>query len=194
MMAVTDYFKDPRFSLRTLLMDISQDRDALRFMESYHRTPQRSPRLTRMFIRKMISHYWENSSPCALDVVEDENIIVDERGEIKLIDLGSAAYVSKGPFDVFVSTVDYAAPEILEGMPYTGPPQDIWALGILLFTVVYRETPFRDVDEIMAANIQVPYDMSVECTNLIHLLLRRNLETRPTAEKVLSHPWISRST
>ena len=126
--------------------------------------------------------------------IKDENIIVDERGEIKLIDLGSAAYVSKGPFDVFVSTVDYAAPEILEGMPYTGPPQDIWALGILLFTVVYRETPFRDVDEIMAANIQVPYDMSVECTNLIHLLLRRNLETRPTAEEVLSHPWISRST
>lgn len=125
--------------------------------------------------------------------IKDENVIVDERGQIKLIDLGSAAYVSKGPFDVFVGTVDYAAPEILEGTPYAGPPQDVWALGILLFTVIYRETPFRDVDEIMMANIQVPYDISVECTRLIHSVLVRDLEARPTAKEMSQHQWLQNS-
>lgn len=72
MMAVTDFVKDPRLTMnnvRTLFMEISQDRDTLRFVGGYHRTPQRIAQLRRMSIRKMMSRYWENSSPFALDLV-----------------------------------------------------------------------------------------------------------------------------
>lgn len=74
--------------------------------------------------------------------IKDENVIVDSNGFVKIIDFGSAAYVKSGPFDVFVGTIDYAAPEVLGGEPYEGKPQDIWAIGVLLYTIIFKENPF----------------------------------------------------
>lgn len=40
---------------------------------------------------------------------------------------------------------DYAAPEVLQGKAYGGKEQDVWALGILLYTIVYKENPFYNI-------------------------------------------------
>lgn len=42
---------------------------------------------------------------------------------------------------------DYAAPEVLQGKAYGGKEQDVWALGILLYTIVYKENPFYNIGE-----------------------------------------------
>lgn len=42
-------------------------------------------------------------------------------------------------------TTDYAAPEVLQGKAYGGKEQDVWALGILLYTIVYKENPFYNI-------------------------------------------------
>lgn len=93
--------------------------------------------------------------------IKDENILLDDTGCVHLIDFGSAAYFRKGrTFDTFGGTLDYCAPEILKGMPYEGPPQDIWSLGTLLYTLIYRENPFYNVDEIMEHDLRIPFIMS----------------------------------
>ena len=40
---------------------------------------------------------------------------------------------------------DYAAPEVLQGKSYKGREQDVWALGVLLYTICYKENPFYNV-------------------------------------------------
>lgn len=40
---------------------------------------------------------------------------------------------------------DYAAPEVLQGKSYRGKEQDVWALGVLLYTICYKENPFYNV-------------------------------------------------
>ncbi|TPX17374.1 uncharacterized protein E0L32_012160 [Thyridium curvatum] len=121
--------------------------------------------------------------------IKDENVILDGEGVIKLIDFGSAAYIKSGPFDVFVGTIDYAAPEVLNGKPYGGKEQDVWALGILLYTIIYKENPFYSIDEIMDRDLRIPYIISEESIDLIRNMLNRNVEERYDITQVINHPW-----
>ncbi|KAF9690992.1 hypothetical protein EKO04_010989 [Ascochyta lentis] len=121
--------------------------------------------------------------------IKDENVVLDGEGNIKLIDFGSAAYIKSGPFDVFVGTIDYAAPEVLAGRAYRGKEQDVWALGILLYTIIYKENPFYSIDEIMDHDLRVPWVMSEESIDLVRLMLDRDVEKRITISQVLEHPW-----
>ncbi|KAI1338024.1 hypothetical protein F5Y15DRAFT_425417 [Xylariaceae sp. FL0016] len=121
--------------------------------------------------------------------IKDENVILDGEGNIKLIDFGSAAYIKSGPFDVFVGTIDYAAPEVLAGKPYGGKEQDVWALGILLYTIIYKENPFYSIDEIMDRDLRVPYTISDESINLVRCMLNRDVSQRYDIDQVLAHPW-----
>ena len=51
--------------------------------------------------------------------IKDENIIVDRRFNIKLIDFGSAIYMEEGKlFNTFCGTVEYCSPEVLLGNWY----------------------------------------------------------------------------
>lgn len=144
--------------------------------------------------------------------IKDENVILDGEGKIKLIDFGSAAYIKNGPFDVFVGTIgkihstfdtcsklkekkkrstDYAAPEVLQGKSYRGKEQDIWALGILLYTIVYKENPFYNIDEILDHPLRVPFiPFSEDCIDLIRGMLDRDVDNRLTIGEVMEHPWM----
>lgn len=124
--------------------------------------------------------------------IKDENIIIDSKGYIKIIDFGSATYVRNGPFDVFVGTIDYAAPEVLSGNPYEGKPQDIWAIGILLYTIIYKENPFYNIDEIIEGNVTFENETSVNpnCLNLIKTMLTKSVPKRPKIDAVMNDPWL----
>ncbi|KAL8937716.1 MAG: hypothetical protein Q9216_004286 [Gyalolechia sp. 2 TL-2023] len=121
--------------------------------------------------------------------IKDENIILDGENKVKLIDFGSAAYIKNGPFDVFVGTIDYAAPEVLQGKSYRGKEQDVWALGILLYTLVYKENPFYSIDEIMDHELRIPWIMSEPSIDLIKAMLNRDVDQRLTITQVMEHRW-----
>lgn len=139
-------------------------------------------------VAKAIHHLHTKAKVVHRDI-KDENVVLDGEGHIKLIDFGSAAYIKSGPFDVFVGTIDYAAPEVLAGKPYGGREQDVWALGILLYTIIYKENPFYSIDEIMDRDLRVPYTISGESINLIRCMLNRDVAQRYDIEQVLQHPW-----
>ncbi|KAJ2898707.1 serine/threonine protein kinase [Zalerion maritima] len=85
--------------------------------------------------------------------------------------------------------IDYAAPEVLTGTQYDGRAQDVWALGILLYTIIYKENPFYSIDEIMDHDLRVPWKLSDDSVDLIRHMLLRPIEQRYTIEQVLDHAW-----
>ena len=89
---------------------------------------------------------------------------------------------------------DYAAPEVLAGKPYRGKEQDVWALGILLYTIIYKENPFYSIDEIMDQDLRVPFIMSEDSIDLIRLMLNRDVDRRIGIEQVVEHPWCKSET
>lgn len=57
------------------------------------------------------------------------------------------------------------------------------------YSIQYKENPFYSVDEIMDGELRVPFVMSENAIDLIRFMLDRNVETRPTIEQILDHPW-----
>lgn len=73
-----------------------------------------------------------------------ENILIDESGLVKLIDFGFSICIPKDKLlNIFCGTPSYMAPEIVSKKDYKGIHTDIWALGILLFTLLCGHFPFR---------------------------------------------------
>ena len=97
-----------------------------------------------------------------------------------------------GPFDVFVGTIDYAAPEVLGGSVYDGKPQDIWAIGILLYTIIFKENPFYNIDEIMDGELRFndAGNTSEACIKLIKKILNRSIVDRPCVDEIYNDEWL----
>ncbi|XP_074869956.1 ribosomal protein S6 kinase-related protein isoform X2 [Carettochelys insculpta] len=67
--------------------------------------------------------------------VKMENILLDERGHLKLTDFGLSRQLGRGQrARTICGTLQYMAPEVLSGGPYSHAA-DWWSLGVLLFTL-----------------------------------------------------------
>ncbi|XP_048664898.1 PAS domain-containing serine/threonine-protein kinase isoform X1 [Marmota marmota marmota] len=124
--------------------------------------------------------------------IKDENIVIAEDFTIKLIDFGSAAYLERGKlFYTFCGTIEYCAPEVLMGNPYRGPELEMWSLGVTLYTLVFEENPFCEVEETMEAAIHPPRPVSQALMSLVSGLLQPAPERRTTLEKLVMDPWLT---
>ncbi|XP_017716166.1 PREDICTED: PAS domain-containing serine/threonine-protein kinase isoform X2 [Rhinopithecus bieti] len=124
--------------------------------------------------------------------IKDENIVIAEDFTIKLIDFGSAAYLERGKlFYTFCGTIEYCAPEVLMGNPYRGPELEMWSLGVTLYTLVFEENPFCELEETVEAAIHPPYLVSKELMSLVSGLLQPVPEKRTTLEKLVTDPWVT---
>jgi len=55
-----------------------------------------------------------------------------------------------------------------------------------------KESPFYSIDEIMDADLRLPFVESDESIHLITNMLDRDVSQRYGTEEVLDHPWLQR--
>lgn len=103
----------------------------------------------------------------------------------------------------FVGTEEYIAPEIITGAGHSSAI-DWWALGILLYEMLYGRTPFRGKNRqktfanILYKDLTFPSSIpvSLEGRKLIHGLLQRDpanrLGSKTGANEIKRHPFFSR--
>lgn len=97
-----------------------------------------------------------------------ENILLDETKTVaKLIDFGfSTCIPHERKVKIFCGTPSYMAPEIVSKSEYSGPPADIWALGVLLFALLCGKFPFKGQNDkelyenIKRQELQIPDHVS----------------------------------
>ena len=95
-----------------------------------------------------------------------EYVLLSDHLDIKISDFGLGRLVrpDTGLLDTFCGTPMYASPELVKGIRYEGPPADIWALGVILYSMVAGKPPYvagKDgfnslYDKICAARYKCP--------------------------------------
>ncbi|WP_167355709.1 serine/threonine-protein kinase, partial [Streptomyces atriruber] len=122
--------------------------------------------------------------------VKPGNVLLSDDRRILLTDFGIAAI--EGDSTVtrtgeVVGSVDYLAPERVSGSN-PGPASDLWALGATLYTAVEGISPFRRTSPLGTMQAVVteepaPPEHAGVLAPVIGALLRKDPETRPTAEE-----------
>ncbi len=68
-----------------------------------------------------------------------ENILLDTHNSLKVTDFGFARQLMPEDHSkTFCGSAAYAAPEILQGIPYKGTSYDIWSIGVILYIMVMK--------------------------------------------------------
>jgi len=70
-----------------------------------------------------------------------ENVLLDVDNNVKLTDFGfSRPQTADQLSRTYCGSAAYAAPEVLQGIPYHGSAYDVWSLGVILYIMVRRPT------------------------------------------------------
>uniref|UniRef100_A0A3B4BCC5 Mitogen-activated protein kinase kinase kinase kinase n=1 Tax=Periophthalmus magnuspinnatus TaxID=409849 RepID=A0A3B4BCC5_9GOBI len=150
-------------------------------------------------------YYLHNKGKMHRDI-KGANILLTDNGYVKLADFGVSAQITAtlAKRKSFIGTPYWMAPEVAAVERKGGYNQlcDIWAVGITAIELAELQPPMFDLHPMRAlflmtkSNFQPPkLKDKIKWTNNFHhfvkLALTKNPKKRPTAEKLLQHPFVS---
>lgn len=147
--------------------------------------------------------------------LKSENFMVDDNFQIKLCDFGFSSKISsKQQLSTPCGTHYYKAPELWgSNLAYDGIKVDIFALGIILFTINFGFLPFNSAQNrhinyrklrqkqysefwknIFSNSMCSLKTISNEFKDLFQKMTMHDSCNRPDIKEILNHPWFSLDT
>lgn len=124
-----------------IIMDYYKRGDLFNLMMNEHTSYQLLSKLFAQVVSAVM--YLHNKEIAHLDI-KPENIFIDDQLNAKLADFGccETPQSRKRPFFTR-GTLIYAAPEIFNHTLSDNRPADVWALGVILYSMTTRYLPWR---------------------------------------------------
>jgi len=132
--------------------------------------------------------------------LKPENLVLDENGYCRVVDLGLTKRCNNGKTWTMCGTPDYLAPEIITGKGHDWGV-DYWAFGVLLYELCYGMPPFHDANpmntaqNVMNGSYSIPPHFSRLLVDLVSQLLtcqsKRLGRTKGGVRNIRKHPWFS---
>eukprot|EP01064_Diplonema_japonicum_P000117 TRINITY_DN10076_c0_g5_i2.p1 TRINITY_DN10076_c0_g5~~TRINITY_DN10076_c0_g5_i2.p1 ORF type:complete len:534 (+),score=104.00 TRINITY_DN10076_c0_g5_i2:54-1604(+) len=140
--------------------------------------------------------------------IKPDNILVNRKGEVRLIDFGVAKSISSTPdrHTFAVGNLHYMAPEMMNPN-YDGKystPVDLWSVGMIIFHMIAGRYPMPYSEHTLCQKIMTfdwnnpsdwkkPATASEDVLDFIEKLLSTDPDARVTAEEALRHPFLIHS-
>lgn len=130
-----------------------------------------------------------------------ENILLDTNNNVKVSDFGFARYLGDDELSrTFCGSAAYAAPEILQGIPYSGPAYDVWSMGVILYIMVCGSMPYDDSNIKKMIKVQTEEKvgfsrskkLSADAKDLIWAMLEAEVKSRVTIPKIQVSAWLKK--
>ncbi|KRZ71189.1 Calcium/calmodulin-dependent protein kinase kinase 1, partial [Trichinella papuae] len=136
--------------------------------------------------------------------LKPSNMLLSDNGYVKITDFGVSREFTG--LDAFLTgtagTPAFMAPESLtedEDHFYSGRAQDIWSLGVTLFSLVYGDVPFKApysiilYKKIRTEPLCFPEKPEVNDSlkDLLIKILQKEPEKRYTLSQIKEHPWVT---
>ncbi|KAI8973320.1 kinase-like domain-containing protein [Mycotypha africana] len=122
--------------------------------------------------------------------IKAENVLVSQKGEIKLADFGHAGLIGQ-PELAFRGTPRFIAPEVADETKYWDKSADLWSLGIMMIELIDGSAPKVDPDidpnnietlmQAHASIITAPQPVNPSVTLKYKTAMNQILQIRPTA-------------
>ncbi len=185
----------------SIIMKLAKNGDLLDYINS---RPLMTEDDARKIFKQLVSAMeFAHSKGVAHRDLKLDNILLDKDGSGRLkafvADWGFATYFnpSDRALNDAIGSLPYASPELLLGKRYFGPEIDVWALGVILFTMVAGRLPFGpDGQQSTRANIsacrwEAPAHLSTSLRELLRGMLHPNADARLSVFDVAASTWLS---
>ena len=159
------------------------------------------------------------------DIKAENCLLTRDGSSTKLCDFGlSHAYTNQDTLRTNgIGTIIYQSPEILRIRPakgpsarrqhrYAGRPADVWALGVLLFRMVYNILPFfsescpaikwlilfkrldfAGLSKQTEAAAALDDSDAAQLQDLLSHMIRKDPKRRLTVSEIMQHPWVTKN-
>eukprot|EP00756_Hemistasia_phaeocysticola_P040292 Hpha_TRINITY_DN16856_c0_g5::TRINITY_DN16856_c0_g5_i3::g.152381::m.152381 len=136
--------------------------------------------------------------------IKPENCLLRDSGEVVLCDFGASVRPKHGDDATrrTVGTPFFQPPEACSGRKFPTKGQDVWALGVTLYLLLFGRVPFgqgaRNVTQLTQRLGQDALvmeeegvDISPECKEFLWQLLRKDLTQRMSVGEMVRHRWVA---
>lgn len=126
--------------------------------------------------------------------LKPENLLLDDKNNLKICDFGSAMHMPCTT-SVIAVTLYYMAPEVLQEDVACSFGVDIWAVGVILYEMLFGYLPFRGRSreikyDILRNKYEIPSTAPLSAAKLIRNLLNENADSRPSLDDVLRSDFL----
>eukprot|EP01059_Diplonema_ambulator_P013363 TRINITY_DN23898_c0_g1_i1.p1 TRINITY_DN23898_c0_g1~~TRINITY_DN23898_c0_g1_i1.p1 ORF type:complete len:232 (+),score=40.10 TRINITY_DN23898_c0_g1_i1:3-698(+) len=159
--------------------------------------------VARNYFQQLVTavHYCHQKGVAHRDLKPD-NILLTSTDVLKLTGFGSARLQQLGTADshllqCFDGTPSYVSPEVLKDTVINYFAADVWACGVIFYTMLAGYLPFDDPHvvglfrKIEKSEYNMPKHFTAEQKSLVSKMLIIEVEKRATIDDIITDPWFS---